>query len=295
MNFEFGRGSLAPTRQLETLNGGNGINRGKIIITDGDGNKATIDLTDVTTLDEVFDRINNADGINVTASAKADGLIIADNTTSGTATLKVENAGSDTTATDLGIAAIDGGTGDLDVTVNGVIQGSNINTIGLNTPLASLNDGNGVLILDNVADFKINAKDGSPTINIDLGRVNAPITDSTLLSDLNDGKGITINDKDTDPDIRFIARSPALDFSVDLTGATTVGEMRGRIATHTSGNITINIINGDHFQVQNNNAGGAALEILGAGPEGRMVQIFSRTNNAAACHERSNPPSRSRL
>lgn len=273
INFEFGRGSLAPTRQLETLNGGNGINRGKIIITDGDGNKATIDLTDVTTLDEVFDRINNADGINVTASAKGDGLIITDNTTSGTTTLKVENAGSDTTATDLGIAATDGGAGDIDVTVNGVIQGASINTIGLNTPLASLNDGNGVLILDNVADFKINAKDGSPSINVDLGRVNAPITDSTLLADLNDGKGIFINDKDTDPDIRFIAKSPALDFSVDLTGAITVGDMRGRIETQTNGNIKINIINGDHFQVENTNAGGAPLEILGAGPDGTKTAV----------------------
>lgn len=273
INFEFGRGSLAPTRQLETLNGGNGINRGKIIITDGDGNKATIDLTDVTTLNEIFDRINNADGINVTASAKGDGLIITDNTISGTATLKVENAGSDTTATDLGIAAIDGGAGDIDVTVNGVIQGASINTIGLNTPLSSLNDGNGVLILNNVADFKINPKDGSPAINIDLGRINAPITDSTLLSDLNDGKGISINDKDTDPDIRFIAKSSALDFSVDLTGAITVGDMRGRIATQTGGNITINIINGDHFQVENHNAGGAALEILGAGPDGTKTAV----------------------
>lgn len=266
LGFEFGRGSVARDIHLESLNGGNGIDRGRIVVTDGSGGTETIDLTDVTTLDEVLERLNSATGVSVTASVQGDHLTITDDT-GGPGTLQVQDASGDTTATDLGIATTDGGAGDADAAANGVIVGADINRIGLNTALSSLNDGNGVLIRNNVADFRIQTKDGT-LIDVDLGRLNAPITDATRLEDLNSGAGITINDDEEEPDIRFIARSPALDFEVDLTGVTTVGELRNRIATETNGNIQINIIDGERFQVQNTNAGGAPLKVLGAGANG---------------------------
>ena len=55
LSFEFGNGGLSRDAALEDLNGGSGVDRGRIIITDRDGDSATIDLTDVTTLDEVLE------------------------------------------------------------------------------------------------------------------------------------------------------------------------------------------------------------------------------------------------
>lgn len=266
LGFEFGNGAVGSDTSLEVLNGGSGVSRGRIAISDGDGNSTTVDLTDVVTLKEVIDRINATTGVDVTAAVQGDHLTITDNT-GGPSTLQVSDAGGFTTATDLGIATTDGGAGDGDATANGVIQGADINTIGLNTRLSSLNDGNGVLIIENVPDIQIRAKDLTMII-VDFGSINAPIDDDTLLSDLNNGAGITINNDEDEADIRFIAKSSALDYEVDLTGVTTVGEFRNRVFSETSGNIRINIIDGERFQVESLSGGGATLDILGAGSNG---------------------------
>jgi flagellar hook-associated protein 2 len=68
LSFEFGHGGLTVDRNLTELNGGAGAARGRIIITDRSGAQATINLTDVTTLNEVIDRINAASGVSVTAA-----------------------------------------------------------------------------------------------------------------------------------------------------------------------------------------------------------------------------------
>ncbi|MCZ6834431.1 MAG: flagellar filament capping protein FliD [Planctomycetota bacterium] len=264
MGFEFGQGNLARDLNLEVLNGGSGITRGKIIISDGNANSATIDLTDVTTLNEIIERINSETSINVTAAAQGDHLIITDNT-GGASVLQVQDATGYTTATDLGIAAMDGGTGDDDATVNGIIQGRNINFIGLNTPLSSLNDGNGVLIIDNVDDIRIQPKTGAgEAFGVDFGRLNEPITDETLLADLNDGAGITINSDEDEADLLIVGRD-GTEYEVDLTGVTTVGQLRNRIATETTG-ITLTIEDGDHFDLNYiSGGGGGNFKVLGAG------------------------------
>ena len=92
------------------------------------------------------------------------------------------NVSGGTTATDLGIA----GNG-----VANTLTGTVINTIGSATALASLNDGNGVLVRDHVNDLRITARDGT-VIDVDFGRKNAPITNATLLADLNNGTGVKI-------------------------------------------------------------------------------------------------------
>src|SRR5690606_3745553 len=228
MSFEFGRGGLAVDRNLEELNGGNGVARGKIVITDRSGAQETIDLTDVATLNEVIERINSASTVNVTARISSDGLVITDNT-GGTGTLTIANAAGFTTATDLGIAGSAAGD---------TLIGQNINTIGANTSLSSLNDGNGVLIRNNVPDFRITARDGT-VIDVDLGRINLPITPSTLLSDLNNGKGITLGDDDN-KDIKFVDRD-GNEYEVNLTGITTVNGLITRVAAETGGRIQIGI------------------------------------------------------
>ena len=143
LSFEFGKGVVGPDTDLADLNGGAGIDRGKIIITDKNGDQGTIDLTDVTSINEVLDRINSSEDVAVTASVSGDGLVITD-TSGGGGTLSIVSASGDTTAEDLGIDV---------AAVGGVITGDDIRTLGVATPLRSLNDGNGVIVRNNVADL----------------------------------------------------------------------------------------------------------------------------------------------
>lgn len=256
LSFEFGHGSLSVDRELAHLNGGAGVDRGKIVITDRSGAQATINLTDVTTLNEVIERINDAAGASVTARADGDRLIITDDS-GGSGSLTVANGAGDTTATDLGIAG----------TVAGAtLTGTNINTLGLSSSLASLNDGTGVLTRNNVADVRVTARDGT-VIDVDFGRINLPISASTLLSELNNGLGVTIGD-DENKDIKFVARD-GTEYEVNLTGVTTVGGLITRISAETNGHIAISVHSGGARLVVTDTVGGAGnLRVLGAGDNG---------------------------
>jgi flagellar hook-associated protein 2 len=254
MSFEFGRGQLAADTSLDQLNGGQGIDRGRIVITDRSGAQATIDLTDVVTINEVIERINEATGVSVTASVSGDRLVIADDS-GGAGSLIVTNATGDTTATDLGIAgSIAGAT----------LTGNVVNTLGADTALTLLNDGNGVLVRNNVPDLAITARDGT-AIDVDFGRIDAPLTNATLLSDLNNGAGVTISDDDENPDIKFVARD-GTEHEVNLNGITTIGGLISRVATETSGHITLSIsADGQRLTVTDTVGGAENLRVLGAG------------------------------
>lgn len=251
---ELGNGRLQRDRSIEELNGGQGIDRGEIEITDRAGNSATIDLTDVTTINEVLDRINGASGIGVTARAQGDHFVLED-TSGGAGTLTVENGLGDTTATDLGIA----GTGTA-----GTLTGTSVFYLTSDTKLASLNDGNGVLIRNSVPDLSVTLRDGTE-FNIDLGRVDRDIDDSTLLEDLNDGAGITIDSDSDSPELKFVDRSGA-EHEIDLTGVTTVGGLRSRISSQSGGAITLEVVGGDKFRVvDNTGATDSNLKVVSAG------------------------------
>lgn len=162
LTFEFGRGQLATTTQLASLNGGEGVRRGKIVITDKSGASATIDLSRAGDVGDVLDAINGAAGLRVRASVSGDRLTIAD-LSGGGGTLTIADASGYFTATDLGIAGDDGG--------GTSITGSIINRLAGGASLASLNDGAGVLINGglNTTDFRITDRAGT-VHNIVLGK-----------------------------------------------------------------------------------------------------------------------------
>lgn len=227
MSFEFGNGLVAPDTDLIDLNGGAGVDRGKILITDRDGNTATIDLTAATTTNEVLSAINDASGISVTATTSGDGIVL-DYTGAGVGNFSVVEVGSDTTAADLGI---------LQDVASDTITSSAIRTLGTLSSLKSLNDGNGVLIQNNNYDLQIIARDGD-VYQIDLGRIDEPITDATKLIDLNNGDGISITKDSTDFQIRTstgvlvdIDLGELTDENGDVTDSevTTVLEMINRV------------------------------------------------------------------
>lgn len=162
--FELGGGRLDSETKLASLNGGSGVARGKIRVTDASGGTAVVDLSTAVTVDDVLDAINSASGVSVVASvdsADGDRLRIED-TSGGGGTFTIENAFGSTTATSLGIAGSGAG---------GVITGSSINRLSGGTALSVLNDGSGVTIRNSAAfDLRITARDGS-THEIKLGEI----------------------------------------------------------------------------------------------------------------------------
>ncbi|MHC4080838.1 MAG: flagellar filament capping protein FliD, partial [Planctomycetota bacterium] len=250
LSFELGNGTLSTNTDLGDLNAATGVARGKIVITDGAGD-TTVDLSAATTINEVLDAINSS-GADVTASVEGDHLVVTENT--GDA-LTIADATGYTTASDLGIAGTDG---------LGTITGTDIRTLGGLTPLSSLNDGTGVYFDDGSYDFKITTRDGRE-FDIDLGRIDNPITGATLIEDLNNGAGVTLN-ADSTEDIQFVDRD-GVEHDVDLTGIVTVQDFIDRVNDQTDGAIQITVhADGDKFTVTDTTGGSGLLKVLGAGP-----------------------------
>ncbi len=159
ISFEFGDGRLDADTQLSTLNGGAGITRGKVRITDRSGASAVIDLSKAVSVKDVLTAINNADNINVEATVGNDGFVLTDNTGSVATNLTVTDISNSGTSATLGLNV---------AAVGNTLTSSAVNTIGSKTLLASLNDGNGIRRQSALADFRLTTRDGQ-TFDITLG------------------------------------------------------------------------------------------------------------------------------
>lgn len=130
-SFEPEQARLDRDVNLANLNGGQGIDRGSITITDSNGDSATIDLSRVATVNEVLDAINSATGIAVTASVEGDHFVLEGATS-------VVSAAGDTTAESLGL---DSGSASMN---GSALVGGTVYQMTSDTALAALNDGMGV-------------------------------------------------------------------------------------------------------------------------------------------------------
>jgi len=145
---------------LSRLNGGAGVGRGSISITDRSGTTSVVDLSDARTIQDVLAAINDASvSANVTASLNSagNGIALTDET-SGGGNLVIEDVDG-TTAADLNIAVDDAvsesASGDL-----------NRGFVGRNTRLADLNGGTGV----SSGKFRITNTNGvSTTVDLSAG------------------------------------------------------------------------------------------------------------------------------
>src|SRR5262249_33946055 len=133
--FESTAARLDKDMALADLNGGQGISRGKIVVTDSGGRSATIDLSKTLTINEVIDAINNNGTAQVTASVQGSKLVVTD--TAGGNGMRISDATGYSTATSLGIVGTAAGT---------TITGTTVYSLASTTPLSELNDGNGVSI-----------------------------------------------------------------------------------------------------------------------------------------------------
>lgn len=145
---------------LADFNDGQGIARGRIVVTAG-GTSATVDLSRATTVDDVLTALNGTGTLNITASAQGGRLVIRDNA-GGTVTVASANGG--TTAESLGIAG----------TATGTLNGQTVYGLNRNTSLTALNDGNGVntrlnTASETFASFVINV--GATAVNVNISDV----------------------------------------------------------------------------------------------------------------------------
>ncbi|MGZ0169718.1 MAG: flagellar cap protein FliD N-terminal domain-containing protein [Planctomycetales bacterium] len=145
-------GELATSTRLDTFNGGDAVQRGSVKITDRSGSSATIDLTKAYTIDDVLSAINDENSLSVTASTSGGQIILNDSSGSTTSNLIVEEVGTGTTATDLGIQQSVAAT---------TLSGSEVYYLTEDFTLDQLNDGNGVFQFDGADDLRFTTTDGT--------------------------------------------------------------------------------------------------------------------------------------
>ncbi len=172
LKFRVG-GAVDESRELQHLNGGAGVQRGRIKITDRSGSSTTIDLRFAQTVDDVLDAINSNDDVRVAATVSGDSFQLVDLTGETVSNLRVSDVGLGTTAADLGLANIN--------TASDAATGADVLHLYSGLSLGLLNDGSGVSFKTGLSDLDVTLRDGS-SLSIDFHAVGG--TAETTLSDL---------------------------------------------------------------------------------------------------------------
>lgn len=236
LRLETGAGFLDRTHLLRDLNGGLGVDRGKIKITDRLNASATIDLTDAVSLQDAVDRINGQTTAKVTASIANDRLVLTDNnSTAGAGTLKVENVGTDTTATDLGIA------GSRTAGAGAVLSffGGTINRLTPSTSLSTLNDGLGVrrsgagasdftVTRTNGTSFSVDLDDTDLTLQNVIDKINSAGGGTVVASIGPEGYGLQLSDSSGGGGVLAVAADAGSNAAFDL-GLRVTSEKKGNV------------------------------------------------------------------
>jgi flagellar hook-associated protein 2 len=181
-------GSLSQAVSLCARNGGEGVQRGKIRITDRSGATAVIDLRYAQTIDDVRQAINSNETINVAASTVGDRLQLTDNTGQSLSNLRVQEVSGGSTAAGLGLASIDAAASSA--------LGGDVLELYDGSSLSALNDGNGVNFNAALADLQVTFRDGSSPLDIDFKRLAQAASQSTGTTDAASG---------VDGDLKFSA------------------------------------------------------------------------------------------
>jgi len=258
--------AITTATRLDALGGATaaGVYKGQIKITNGAAN-ATIDLSSADSIGDVITRINAATGTtDVTAAIAPDGMSLA--LTAGSGAFSVTEVGGASTARDLGIrqnnpvASLDGadvkakvtpltlmssifGGGGVDASGLAITNGSSTATVTYTGPItveAFLNQinaadvgvhaqinaaGTGLEIVNLVAGTELRIGENGGNTATQLGiRTMSP---TQQLSELNNGKGVrTVPGADI-----TVTRRDGTEFSVDLDGAATIGDVITKINT----------------------------------------------------------------
>lgn len=160
--FESAAARLDRDIALSDLNGGDGIQRGSITVTQG-AQSVEVDLSRVATVQDVLDALNDT-GLDIQAEATGNGITVR---SLGGNNFTITDRAGRTTAADLGI---------LTTTATSTRVGDDVYLAGDRTALSALNDGNGVFVSGTVGanrfDFSITIDDGvnpAVTAQVNLG------------------------------------------------------------------------------------------------------------------------------
>lgn len=244
---------------LDSLRGGQGVQRGRFRITDRAGGSADIDITAASTIRDVVELINGQTAARVRAAVEDGRLALHDETGSVAGVLSVTELGGGRTAADLGI---------LGSTTGGALQGEDLVYLSDDTSLSVLNDGNGVRVLKGQKDISVTLADGT-ALEFDL---SDRLSDSTPLALLNRGAGVPAG-------VIKVTNRAGQEADVDLTGAQTIGDVKTAIQ---AAGIQISVTyNGAGLQLIDASSGGGSLSVADvSGEAAEALGIKSSTTGA---------------
>jgi flagellar hook-associated protein 2 len=212
-------GFLDQSLSLDQFNGGQGVARGSIRVTDRSGVSQTIDLRFAQTASDVVDAINANDKLNVVASVQGDHFVLKDVSGSTTGNLTVSDLNNGTTALDLGLAGISSSS--TTASGNGVVSLSPA------TALRTLLDGRGIDLPTSGTALKFDLQDGSSVefstqLNADtaslgklINEINTSGSGKLTAKIAADGKSIELKDL-TSGSGTFAVSSPAGSLATQL-------------------------------------------------------------------------------
>jgi len=162
-------GFLKRPTSLDLLNGGAGVRRGIIRITDRSGQSADIDLTNAYTVDDVLQAINSNTQVQVRALTDGDRLVLVDRSGSASGSLSVADV-SGHAAEDLGLAG---------TTSGDVLEGTSVFRLTAEFSLDHINDGNGLFRIPGAPDMRITLADGTALdVSLDDARTVGDVLDA---------------------------------------------------------------------------------------------------------------------
>lgn len=272
---------------LADLNGGEGVQRGAITITQ-DGQSVEVDLSRAATMQDVLDTLNDT-GLDIQARASGDGITIS---SAGGEDFTITDRAGRTTAADLGI---------LTTTATSARTGDAIYTAGQRTALSALNDGNGVFISNTIGanrfDFSITIDDGTnppvtaqvnlgPKFDTDLEPLEGGVTTlGGTVDRINEAISQALTDAGLNPSL--VSASVGSDSRIQLSNASGAtievaengsGSTASDLGILTSSPTAATTINGERILA---NLNGTLLRNLngGSGLAGTQLDITDRAGN----------------
>ncbi len=242
-------GFLDTSVALDELNGGVGVSRGQIRITDRSGSSATIDLRYAHSAEDVVNAINSSGDIRVTAKLDGDRFTLVDSS-GGSGTLSVAEVSGGTTARDLGLGSIAANTN--------TASGADVLSLSRSTSLRSLLDGRGVqfgaatenslritLRDGTTVDYKSSLKSNSGSVGQLIDAINAAGNGKVRASINSAGNGLKLEDL-TSGTGTFAVTSPkgtlARDLGWDVTSSG--GVLSGAQLQAGLGDVLLSSLNG---------------------------------------------------
>lgn len=168
-------GFIDRSSSLDDLNGGSGVERGLFRLTDRSGASTEIDIRFANDVRDVLQAINSNKNVRVQATIEGDRIVLKDLTGLSASNLKVEEIGTGSVASSLGLLGIDAAAS--------TATGTDLQNLTTSTKLNKLLDGRGLQFQDG-NDFRVTLKDGTNVdVNLTINPKTATVGD--LLSALN--------------------------------------------------------------------------------------------------------------